>query len=75
MFNISLYRLIKLHKDKSKVNTNNLFNYASRGIPLQSHGVRRNCALNSVILDEDYYICRKCEHFNLCSHGLGRGLA
>ena len=72
MFNISLYKLVKLYKNKSGDST---YNYASRGVPLQSLGVKRNCALNSVILDEDYYICRKCEHFNLCSHGLGRGLA
>lgn len=74
MFNISLYKLVKLYQDKNK-GSDSTYNYATREIPFQSYKVRRCCALNSVILDEDYYVCRKCEQFNLCSHGLGHGLA
>lgn len=73
MFNISLYRLVRAYKDKNK--SSSTYRYPTREVPFQSYNVRRCCSLNSVILDEDYFVCRKCEQFNLCSHGLGFALA
>ena len=72
MFNISLYKLVKLYKNKD---SDSIYRHPTREIPFQSYKVRRCCALNRVITDEDYFICGKCEQFNLCSHGLGFSLA
>lgn len=74
MINITLYKLVKLHQDKNN-DIGSTYRYPTREIPLQSYKVRRCCALNRVITDSDYFVCKKCEHFNLCSHGLGFSLA